>query len=155
MDTVWLVARVIVSLAIVLGLIWALARVKKRVSPKGAGALQILSKTPVSKRGSLLLVEVAGRTLLIGSTDTAISLLTEVRLDETTDEPRQERTAVDVDSLIEEWRAPMPSSSVVTEAQVAAMAPQQPEPGPLAGSVLSPQTWQQFTQALREKTVRS
>lgn len=159
MDTFWLVLRVVVSLAIVMGLIWALARVKKRVSPKGASALQILSKVPVSKRGSLLLVEIGGKTLLIGSTDSAISLLSEVDLSDDEDAAKQERTPIDFDTLLDEWTSAdiddIPVVEDVTTDELAAALPAARDQGPLAGSVLSPQTWRQLTQALREKTVRS
>lgn len=160
MDTIWLVARVVVSLGVVLALIWALARVKKRVSPKGASALQVLSKTPVSKRGSLLLVQIGGRTLLLGSSDTNISLLTEVDLGEDSDGPRQERIPVDMDALIDEWRTDAMAEVPALASRADADQPEQvtdlaSDGGPLAGSVLSPQTWRQLTQVLREKTVRA
>ena len=75
MDTLWLILRFVVSLAVVIGLIYGLARVKKRVSPKGAGAITLVSKVPVSKKGSLLLVEVGGKTMMLGATDNSITLL--------------------------------------------------------------------------------
>lgn len=165
MDTFWLVLRVVVSLAIVMGLIWALARVKNRVSPKGASALQVLSKVPVSKRGSLLLVELGGKTLLIGSTDNAISLITEVDLTDDEEAAKQKRTPVDFDTILDEWRTeaideglPLAAEPVAQEAPIGEVAIAAATPrngGPLAGSVLSPQTWRQLTQVLREKTVRS
>lgn len=158
MDTFWLVLRVVVSLAIVIGLIWALARVRKRVSPKGASALQILSKVPVSKRGSILLVEIGGKTLLLGSTDSTISLLSEVDLSEDEDAAAQKRTPIDFSTLLDEWRAEgVDDVSLVaaTPDEFAASIPVPRAQGPLAGSVLSPQTWRQLAQALREKSVRS
>jgi flagellar protein FliO/FliZ len=157
MDTFWLVLRVVVSLAIVIGLIWALARVRKRVSPKGASALQILSKVPVSKRGSILLVEIGGKTLLIGSTDSAISLLSEVDLSKDEEGVPQKRTPIDFSALLDEWRTEGTDDVLLVEATPEELAAAIPVPrqGPLAGSVLSPQTWRQLGQVLRERTVRS
>ena len=60
MDTFWLVLRVVVSLAVVLGLIWALARVRKRVGPTGSDVVTVMSKIPVTKKGSVLLVKAGG-----------------------------------------------------------------------------------------------
>lgn len=166
MDTFGMVLRVVVSLAVVLALIWAFARVRKRVAPKGASALNIVSKVPVSKRGALLLVEIGDRTLLLGSTDESISLLTEVHVSSDEDAPKQQRTPVDFDTLLDEWR--MPDDDLSTPRDEYLPIPQRdmdealranlPAPGersPLAGSVLSPTTWRQLTQVLRERTVRS
>ena len=72
--------RVVVSLAVVLGLIWALARVRKRVGPTGSDVVTVMSKIPVTKKGSVLLVKAGGETLLLGATDTQISLLASVEL---------------------------------------------------------------------------
>ena len=181
METFGLVLRVIVSLAIVMALIWALARVRKRVSPKGASALQVISKVPVSKRGALLLVEIGDRTLLLGSTDESISLLTEVQMGADEDAPKQARTPIDFEAFLEEWQVPdddslLPDDDSLLPADDELVNPEaylplrpvrpldddattslqaQRAQGPLAGSVLSPTTWRQFTQVLRERTVRS
>ena len=78
MDTFSLVLKLVIALAIVLGLIWGLARVKKRINPTNSATIQVLSKIPVSRKGSLLLVEVGGKKLMIGATDNNISLLSEI-----------------------------------------------------------------------------
>ena len=167
MDTMWLLLRLVLSLGVVLALIWALARVKKRVSPKGASSLQVVSKIPVSRHGSLLLVEVGGKTLLLGSTDGGISVLTEVEPDEADAPVRQERTPVDFDALVMEWDSSSRSDSgsladsglldaaADGDMHVHLDAPRTRADGPLTGSVLSPQTWRQLTQVLRERTLRS
>lgn len=159
METIGLVLRVVVSLAIVLALIWAFARVRKRVAPKGASALNIVSKVPVSKRGALLLVEVGNRTLLLGSTDESISLLTEVQPADEEEAPKQQRTSVDFSAILDEWRVPgdelPPIPKEELDEVLSTSLPAQRAESPLAGSVLSPTTWRQFTQVLRERTVRS
>ena len=101
MDTVWLILRFVVSLAVVIALIWGLARVKKRVSPKGAGSIQLVSKVPISKKGSLLLVEVGGKTMMIGATDNNITLLSVIETTADIDEVKEDRRPVHLDSLLD------------------------------------------------------
>lgn len=160
MDAFWLLLRVAVSLVVVVALIWVLARVRKRVGPKGASSLQVVSKIPVSRRGALLLVEIEGKILLLGSTETNISLLSEVERREDEVVVKQERTPIDFDSLLQHWDAGSLDDAGLPPyepagAELEVMQPAVREQSALAGSVLSPQTWRQLTQVLRERTVRS
>jgi flagellar protein FliO/FliZ len=178
MDTLWLTLRFVVSLAVVIGLIWGLARVKKRVSPKGAGTINLVSKVPVSKKGSLLLVEVGGKTMMLGATDTSITLLSVIDTAADIEEGKEDRRPVSLDSLLDEQLESgltldpdlqypdlqypdlqypdleYPDLQYPDHKEVAALHRPTGE-GRLAGSVLSPTTWRQLTEVLREKTVRS
>jgi flagellar protein FliO/FliZ len=173
MDTLWLTLRFVVSLAVVIGLIWGLARVKKRVSPKGAGTINLVSKVPVSKKGSLLLVEVGGKTMMLGATDTSITLLSVIDTAADIEEGKEDRRPVSLDSLLDEQLESglmldpdlqypdlqypdlqYPDLQYPDSKEVAALHRPTGE-GRLAGSVLSPTTWRQLTEVLREKTVRS
>lgn len=81
-STFLLFLRVGFSLAVVLGLIWAAARFAKRngrLASRGSDAhLDVVAKRQVGRRGNLLVVEAAGRTLLVGVTDSAISLVADL-----------------------------------------------------------------------------
>ena len=160
MDAFWLLLRVAVSLVVVVALIWVLARVRKRVGPKGASSLQVVSKIPVSRRGALLLVEIEGRTLLLGSTETNISLLSQVERRDDEVAVKQERMPIDFDSLLQQWDSGSLDDAPLqpydpTGADLEVIRPELRQQSALAGSVLSPQTWRQLTQVLRERTVRS
>lgn len=158
MDTFWLVLRVVVSLAVVLGLIWALARVRKRVGPTGSDVVTVMSKIPVTKKGSVLLVKAGGETLLLGATDTQISLLASVELPQEEEEAKEERTPVDVQSLMEQIQpGHAPAAIAASPASIgrASNRSVSGNDGPLAGSILSPSTWRQLTDLLKEKTARS
>jgi flagellar protein FliO/FliZ len=173
MDTLWLILRFVVSLAVVIGLIWGLARVKKRVSPKGAGTINLVSKVPVSKKGSLLLVEVGGKTMMLGATDNSITLLSVIETAADIEESKEDRRPVSLDSLLDEQLESglaldpgleypdleypdleYPDLEYPDSKEVASLHRPAGE-GRLAGSVLSPTTWRQLTEVLREKTVRS
>jgi len=168
MDTLWLTLRFVVSLAVVIGLIWGLARVKKRVSPKGTGTINLVSKVPVSKKGSLLLVEVGGKTMMLGATDTSITLLSVIETSADIEEAKEDRRPLSLDALLDEQLESglmldpdlqypdlqYPDLEYPDYKEVAALHRPTGE-GRLAGSVLSPTTWRQLTEVLREKTVRS
>jgi flagellar protein FliO/FliZ len=166
MDTVWLILRFVVSLAVVIALIWGLARVKKRVSPKGAGSIQLVSKVPISKKGSLLLVEVGGKTMMIGATDNNITLLSVIETTADIDEVKEDRRPVHLDSLLDpdlqylerqypDLQYPDLQHPDLPDREAVASLHRPKGEGRLAGSVLSPTTWRQLTEALREKSVRS
>lgn len=164
MDTVWLVLRFVLSLAVVLGLIWGLARVKKRISPTNSGTIQVLSKIPVSRKGSLLLVEVGGKKLMIGATDSNISLLSVIDMPPETPEIKEERRPVQLDSLMVELMDSPDSAGfdldlldkeTVTALKQSHSLKHSQSDSKLAGSVLSRDTWRALTETLREKTVRS
>lgn len=170
MDTVWLVLRFVLSLAVVLGLIWGLARVKKRISPTNSGTIQVLSKIPVSRKGSLLLVEVGGKKLMIGATDSNISLLSVIDMPPETLEIKEERRPVQLDSLMVELMDSPDSAGfdldLLDKETVTSLKHSQSlkhtqslkhsqSESKLAGSVLSRDTWRALTETLREKTVRS
>lgn len=80
-----LLGRLVISLAIVLAIMAVLARVlRSRVMP-GVGrsavrrdALQVLARQPLSRSASVAVVRAADRTLVIGVSDTGVSLLAEV-----------------------------------------------------------------------------
>ena len=123
-----LVLRVVFSLAVVLGLLWAVARVSSR-RLRGAshhGLVRTLVRQPLSRGSSLAVVSVGEHVLVLGVTEQQVNLLTELDPAEVAVEPVTE---------------PPGGSSAAGGSG-----------GALTGSVLSTQTWKQ---ALAAATKRS
>jgi flagellar biogenesis protein FliO len=85
-----LVPRLFLSMAVVIGVMWLAARVMKNRQLTGGGIIrkpashrpapvvEIVAKQGVSKTGSITVVRVGGKELVLGVTDSNISLLTEI-----------------------------------------------------------------------------
>ena len=86
-----LVLRIGFSLFVVLGLMWALARVVRR--PLGAGRahgqLAVLNRQQLTRGAAVTVVKVAGRAMILGITEQQVSFLGEAEL--TDFEPPHER----------------------------------------------------------------
>lgn len=138
-----LTIRLIVSLAIVVGLLLLLARFGARRFRGQAGALvRVVHRQPLSRTSSVAVVTVGSRVLVLGTTEHQVSILTELEPDE-----------LDLE-LVPEVGADLgaepepPVRRVATEPVTAAELANTVEPrDPLAGSVLSAQTWRQAFQA--------
>lgn len=76
---VYLAAKAVAALAVVLGLLLVLYWVLRRFAPGqaagGAGPLKLLGRMPLGARKWLALVEVGGKVLLLGVADHNINLL--------------------------------------------------------------------------------
>ena|SRR5690348_1292601 len=147
-----LTIRLVVSLAIVVGLLLVLARFGARKFRGNSGALvHVVHRQALSRTSSVSVVTVGSRVLVLGTTEQQISVLTELDPDEL-----ELEDAVNLGAeltLVAEVEAPEP-------APVAAPAVAAPRShrgarraattatGPLAGSVLSPQTWRQAFSAV-------
>lgn len=97
MDQLLLALRVAVSLAIVIGMIWALSKVTRRWNPTRSAAIQVISKVSLSKRSSLIVVGVGDRGMLLGVTDHGITQLGEVALPSKSTPAEPQRSAIVVD----------------------------------------------------------
>jgi flagellar protein FliO/FliZ len=132
-----LVLRIAFSLLVVLGLMWGLAKLARRplTGNRGAGALSVLNRQQLGRSSSITVVRVADKALILGVTDTQVSLLAETDLLAFTEEslaPSEHRDAVPLEGGV----------------------PDDDEPGRLDGSVLSPRTWRSTLDFLRERTAR-
>jgi flagellar biogenesis protein FliO len=87
-STVELLVRLVFSLAVVLGLVWFLAKVVRARGAKGLFTglgsgrrdrkrpdIDVLARHALTKSASLALVRVAGRDLLVGVTDSSVRVL--------------------------------------------------------------------------------
>lgn len=150
MNTVEIVGRMILALVVVLGAMWALAKwARKPLGASSGQVLSVLARQPLSRTSSVTVVKVLDHALVLGITEQGIRLLSEVDLDQvqavldTPAPPRERRKIV--------------SASKTTATDVTASTPiasTQTSTGRLNGSILSPQTWRQMIDALRELTTR-
>jgi flagellar protein FliO/FliZ len=170
MQTVELVGRLFIALAVVLGVIWMIAkraRGSARQKLRSDKLIDVLGRQSLSRNSSVAVVRVAGQALIVGVTDSNVRVLGEVELDAVqahiaATNPTTRLTVAgsetaEHDAVVARRRVarftPAPTGSPVTpSAQAAAAAAV--APGKLAGSALSPATWKQTIDALREMTAR-
>lgn len=174
MDTssVVLVARVAVSLACVLGLLWWLARRTGGRPGTGKGAragllrartsipLAVVGRQSLGGRTSVALVAVGERRLLLGVSEHGVTLLTEVEPEPA--EPAADRTqresldTAELERLLEQpISSDLPLTTPSTTSAPAARKPAVPmQRNPLEGSVLDAQTWRRAVVAVQERTTR-
>jgi flagellar protein FliO/FliZ len=171
-----LTVRLIASLAVVVGLMLLLARVVgKRYGARAGSPVQVLHRQPLSRSASVAVITVAGRVLVVGSTDHQVSLLTELDPDELgepgleeesprpaapTEVPTAVPTALPTaqpselpTELPTELPADVPTLVARGGSHRATPAPRRTssDGGALAGSVLSPQTWREAIAAATGK----
>lgn len=148
-----LTIRLVVSLAIVVGLLLVLARVGARKFRGQAGALvHVVHRQPLSRTSAVAVVTVGSRVLVLGTTEHQVSILTELDPEELAGEVELELgDSTDGDGIATlDTLAARPTRPLLAD-------PLEPR-GALAGSVLSPQTWRQAfhvaTQAANRATGR-
>ncbi len=149
-STAVLVLRVALSLACVLGLLWWLGRragrspALRRARPTAIG---VVARQSLGGRTSVALVEVAGRTLLLGVSEHGVSLLTEVSSTSPSGATlREEIDPADLERLLED-----PPTTPAPAARKPAVPTQR---SPLEGSVLDATTWRRAVVAMQERTLR-
>ena len=180
MDAVVLGLRVILSLAVVLGLLWYLHCKISRFNRTGnkADPVTVVTRQGISPKASVVMIEADGRRFLLGVTDQSVNVLHTSAAPGLTSVPALSdddgRTDVDgaafarVLSLATATGAPhaQHSAAVTTRAAASHTAASRAEakrsgrrsartlatraPSPLAGSILSPDTWKQTAAALRQ-----
>lgn len=167
MDTVTLIGRLLVSLAAVLGVMWLLARRVRRTGGAGDRMIDVLGRQQLSRTSSVAVVRVGEQALILGCTDTQVSVLgqtdlaaAEALLPAASPTPartggqRGRHTATAVESA--EPRRARSSTRAVTGAGSSASGTAATSRRPaLAGSALSSGTWRQTLESLRDLTARS
>jgi flagellar protein FliO/FliZ len=165
-----LVLRVLLSLAVVLGLFWMVARTgSRKLGGRDRALIRVRGRQALSRGSSLAVVEVGSRVLVVGVSDGGVRLLTEMDPDELGSAPQVApvtrvvaeagtEAAPDEDFRAAYERA---SAELATQAPVvtagkpvrtraagspavrkpAVAAPAHRLEGPLAGSLLSASTW--------------
>ncbi|HEY0000039.1 MAG TPA: flagellar biosynthetic protein FliO [Actinoplanes sp.] len=133
-----LVLRIGFSLLVVLGLMWALARVARRpLGARGHGPLAVLNRQQLTRGSAVAVIRVADRAMIIGVTDQQVSLLGEADLDDFEPHQHERRNTVAVDA--DELPGAHPAVHRV---------------GRLDRSLLSPRTWAAPLDFLRDRTTR-
>jgi flagellar protein FliO/FliZ len=133
-----MVLRIGFSLLVVLGLMWALAKVARRpMAGRGGAALAVLARQQLSRSASVAVVRVVDRALVVGVSEGQVTLLAETDLAGFERAPAETTTRETIDPTLPAQR----------------VAPEVPA-SRLAGSALSPATWRQTMDFLRERTVR-
>lgn len=134
MDAIKIGLQIVFSLAVVFGMMWLLARLAKRPLTGGrGGAVSVVARQQLTRTASVAVVRVADRALIVGVTESQVSLLGETELE-----------------AVEEPAAPAEQRDPVLSPGATAM----PVQGGLTGSALSPRTWAAAVNALRERTTR-
>lgn len=186
MQTVELVGRLLIALAVVLGAIWLIAKkargTSSRAKLRSGKLIDVLGRQSLSRGSSVAVVRVADKALIIGVTETNVRVLGEMELDVAAahiaaTDPSTKRSATEAtaprrrgsDTFPEAAFATFPAPAEYAEPPVHTAAPTRPaahpdlvttaatQPAPagrLSGSALSPATWKQTIDALREMTAR-
>lgn len=135
-----LAVRLVGSLAVVVGLMLLIARmVNRRFKAPSGAAIQVVHRQALGRGTGVAVVSIGTRVLVIGTTEQQVTLLAEVEPDEigldlaaeVEPEPARHRRMVDV------------SAETPTKVPAKGLPKVLAGNGPLAGSVLSPQTWKQ------------
>ena len=132
----WMLIRLVLSLAFVGGVLWFAARLaKKKGLGSSNGVIEVVARQRMGRASSVSVLRVAGRVLVVGSTDDNVTLLAEVE-----DEDLQ--YALAAQGTTSDGPATRPAPIARTGS------------GALAGSVLDRGTWTSVVQELRDRTVR-
>lgn len=157
MDGLVVALRVLVSLAVVVALVWYLAR---RLGGRGHEAsreaeVRILDRHSLSKHAGVAVVAAGDRRLLVGFADAGVQLITELRPVPTLP-PTPSATRPAAPAGVAPLGAPLPTPRTGPGAPLPGTGgqPANRRPGLLAGSVLSPQTWHATVRAWQDRTVR-
>lgn len=131
-----LAVRLVGSLAVVVGLMLLIARtVNRRFKAPSGATIQVVHRQALGRGTGVAVVSIGTRVLVIGTTEQQVTLLAEVEPDEigldlAAEEPEVPRHKRSDPADVE---APTRLSGTTSASGL----------GPLAGSVLSPQTWKQ------------
>ena len=140
-----LVVRLVVSLAIVVGLMLLLARLSmRRFQGRGDALVRVVHRQALSRSSSIAVVTVGSRVLVLGATEQSVRLLTELDPEEVADADLSVLPAAQAS----ESEAVLNPTAVASRSSYAAQ-------GALAGSLLSAQTWKQALAAATRRQTAS
>ncbi|MDQ1589174.1 MAG: flagellar protein FliO/FliZ [Microbacteriaceae bacterium] len=158
MDTLILALRVLLSLAVVLGLLWVIQRrVSRRVRvARTTKPVTVVSRQGIGQKASVVVVEHAGKRYLLGVTEHAVSVL-DADLVPVDAVPAFSRSMADAASAGIASAGIANASEEPTPAPVPMLRPRRDRggysansSGRMAGSVLSPATWKQAAEFARQ-----
>jgi flagellar protein FliO/FliZ len=142
MDTLMLALRVVLSLAAVLGVIWyAQRRISRGTRGGRAKTISVVGRQSVGSKASVAVVDVDGKRFLLGVTEHAVTIL------HTADAPLDSADAFSR-ALSEETTEHATELSSTHSAPAGALLRPTPQ-SPLAGSLLSADTWRRAFASLK------
>lgn len=163
-----LAVRLVFSLAVVVGLLLLTVKIGgRRFRPRNGAAVRIVHRQALSRGTAVAVVEVGNRVLVLGTTEHQVNVLAELEEGEldaptgltmvdTTLDPASQVIALEdvrathpapveaaVEHVAETTTDPAPRRRAGSHAARPAPKRRSAPEGPLAGSILSPQTWRQ------------
>lgn len=146
MEPVFLALRVVLSLAVVLGLLWIVQRRLGRKARKNntGDLVTVVTRRGISQKASVVVVDVEGMRYLLGVTEQTVNVLG-------TSEAPIARAEVNDRAGAAEFAKSMSAASI-DKADLAVITGRRPSlaSGALGGSILSPLVWKQAANALRQ-----
>jgi len=153
-DAVFVVLRVILSLAVVVGLLWIVQRrlTKGSTSVRNTKLVRVVTRQGIAQKASVVVIDVEGQRFLLGVTEHSVTVLnaTEVPAPapepalETVDAAAPERAAAFGSALATAKKTAVPSGLPSFDPRTG-----QPRASVLDGSLLSPSTWKRAASAVR------
>jgi flagellar protein FliO/FliZ len=138
----WMIIRLVLCLGFIAAvLLYASKLAKKRGLGGSTGVIEVVARQRMGRASNVSVLRVAGRVLVVGSTEEQVTLLAEVE-----DEELQAALAAQL--------RPVATGADGEPAPLAARLPAPSGSRALAGSVLDKNTWTSVVQELRERTVR-
>ncbi|RAN78763.1 flagellar biosynthetic protein FliO [Bacillus sp. SRB_336] len=147
MDTLLLVLRVALSLAVVVVLLWMAQKRWSKGSRAAADTdLAVVSRRSVGQKASVVVVDADGRRFLLGVTEHSINVLHDGPAPEPIADP------VEGTTFDQSMRAAGMGRQGMDDAGSRPLRARhhRPRQDALAGSILSPKTWQQAGAAVRK-----
>jgi flagellar protein FliO/FliZ len=157
MESLGLALRVGLSLACVLGLVWLFSKGMLkggRRSSGSAAAVEVLARQSLTRASSLTVVRIGERALVLGVTEQQVTLLSEADVASLAAPVPAAILPAVAPPVLPSMPASVPVQQRTTTAPVELPAAVTEARGALAGSALSPATWSQAVEALRERTTR-
>jgi flagellar protein FliO/FliZ len=149
MDVLTLALRVVLSLAFVMVLLWYIQRRVSRTQRRARAGdpLTIVSRRGLGQKSSVVVVETDGKRFLLGVTEQSVNVL------HTSDAPAPELDAAASPGKVFALKL---AEATGTEGEdlPSVRRRRQRQSSPLDGSVLSPGTWKQASQAIRKGLLR-
>ncbi len=144
--------RMAVSLAVVLCLLFVMARFARRGRPRTGGPeMDVIGRCTVGAKAAVTVVRLGDRALVIGVTEQSVTLLSESPLAE----------LVAAEAILDDSGRPDLADAAVLDQGPVRRVPLDPtgarratRPSRLSGSALAPDTWRRTLESVRDLTVR-
>jgi flagellar protein FliO/FliZ len=148
MDTLMLAVRVLLSLGAVVALLWLIQRRATAVQ-RGAlpgDVLTVVSRRGLGQKSAVVVVETDGKRFLLGVTEHSVNVL---HTSEAPEPVPAAETQTDTAGVFARKLSEV-STGTAQPGPVRRRRQQQPRTSPLAGSILSADTWKQAASAARK-----